>query len=105
MAGLLAGKVAAVTGGVSGIGRAIAIEYLRQGASVAVNHLGDQRSKDQFQSMLGEAPKGSRLIDVAGDIGKKETGQHFVETTVKEFGELNIFVANAGVSVFADFLT
>jgi L-rhamnose 1-dehydrogenase len=105
MAGLLAGKVAAVTGGVTGIGRAIALEYLRQGASVVVNHLGDDASKAHFQSMLKEAPQGSRLIDNAGDIGKRETGVRLVEDAVKEFGELNIFVANAGVSVFADFLT
>lgn len=105
MAGLLAGKVAAITGGVSGIGHAIAIEYLRQGAAVAVNHIGDARSKDQFASMLKEMPKGARLIDVAGDIGKKETGQKLVKAAVDEFGELKIFVANAGISVFADFLT
>jgi L-rhamnose 1-dehydrogenase len=105
MAGLLAGKVAAVTGGVTGIGRAITLEYLRQGAAVAVNHLGDEASKENFQSMLREAPEGARLIDSSGDIGKRETGQQLVEAAVKEFGELNIFVANAGVSVFADFLT
>jgi L-rhamnose 1-dehydrogenase len=105
MAGLLAGKVAAVTGGVTGIGRAITLEYLRQGAAVAVNHLGDNASKEHFQSMLREAPKGARLIEFGGDIGKQETGQKLVEAAVKEFGELNVFVANAGVSVFADFLT
>ena len=105
MAGLLVGKVAAITGGVSGIGRAIAIEYLRQGAAVAVNHLGDETSKTQLQSLRKELPDGARFLDVAGDIGKKETGRKLVEATVKEFGELNIFVANAGVSVFADFLT
>jgi L-rhamnose 1-dehydrogenase len=105
MAGLLAGKVAAVTGGVTGIGRAIALEFLRQGADVAVNHLGDQASKEHFQSMLREAPQGVRLIDFPGDIGKQETGQRLVEAVVREFGELNVFVANAGVSVFADFLT
>jgi L-rhamnose 1-dehydrogenase len=105
MAGLLAGKVAAVTGGVTGIGRAITLEYLRQGAAVAVNHLGDETSKNHFQSMLREAPKGARLIESSGDIGKQETGQRLVEAAVKEFGELNVFVANAGVSVFADFLT
>jgi L-rhamnose 1-dehydrogenase len=105
MSGLLAGKVAAVTGGVTGIGRAIALEYLRQGAAVVVNHIGDQTSTEHFQSMLREAPKGARLIEFPGDIGKRETGQQLVEAAVKEFNELNIFVANAGVSVFADFLT
>ena len=105
MAKLLAGKVAAITGGVSGIGRAIALEYLRQGAAVAVNHLGNETSKAQFKSMLQDAPKGSRLIDISGDIGQRDTGKRLVSETVKNFGELNVFVANAGVSVFHEFLT
>lgn len=105
MAQLLTGKVAIVTGGVTGIGRAIASEYLRQGAAVVVNHLGDGRSKEQFQEMLNTAGSGAKLIDIGGDIGKKATGQALVDAAVSEFGGLDIFVANAGVSVFADFLT
>ena len=104
MAGLLAGKVCAVTGGATGIGRAIALEYLRQGASVAVNHIGDESSQSHFRSMLREAPKDARLIDSSGDIGKRETGQRLVDTVVGEFGKLDVFVANAGVATFADFL-
>lgn len=52
MAALLAGKSCAVTGGVTGIGRAIVLEYVRQGASVAVNHLGDEKSKHHFKSVV-----------------------------------------------------
>lgn len=104
MAELLKGKVAAITGGVSGIGRAIALEYLRQGASVAVNHLGDEWSENHFKSMLVEAPKGSKLIAVGGDISKKETAVELVRKTVEEFGKLDIFVSNAGVCKFAEFL-
>ncbi|KIW06994.1 uncharacterized protein PV09_02650 [Verruconis gallopava] len=106
MAGLLAGKVCAITGGVTGIGRAIAIEYLRQGASVVVNHLGDSASESHFQEMLKQVPNDSKnkLIASSGDIGKKETGQKLVSDAVKAFGSLDVFVANAGVSVFADFL-
>lgn len=104
MAQLLAGKIAAITGGVSGIGRAIALEYIRQGASVAVNHLGDQWSKDNFESMRKEAGEGAKLIDVVGDISKKETGVKLIDETVKTWGNLDIFVSNAGVCKFADFL-
>ena len=68
-AALLAGKACAITGGVSGIGRAIAIEYLRQGGSVAVNHLGDAQSIDLFKSLKAEVPKDAPLIGVGGDIG------------------------------------
>jgi L-rhamnose 1-dehydrogenase len=102
---LLAGKVCAITGGVSGIGRAIAIEYLRQGGAVAVNHLGDQKSIELYKSLADEVPRHSKLIGVAGDIGKMETGRDFVKAAVSEFGALDVFVANAGVSIFHDFLT
>ena len=102
---LLAGKVCAITGGVSGIGRAIAIEYLRQGGAVAVNHLGDSNSIELYRTLAAEVPKHSKLIGFGGDIGKIETGRDFVKATVSAFGALDVFVANAGVSVFHDFLT
>ncbi|KAF2753170.1 NAD(P)-binding protein [Pseudovirgaria hyperparasitica] len=104
MTQLLAGKVAAITGGVTGIGRAIALEYLKQGASVCVNHLGDEASERQFESMVAENKSESPLIAVAGDISKKETALRLVQQTVDRFGKLNIFVSNAGVCQFAEFL-
>ena len=106
MAQLLSGKVAAITGAVTGIGRAIALEYLKHGASVAVNHFPDDRSASQFQEMKKEAGEGAKLVAVAGDISKPETGQALVKKAVDEFGgRLDIFVSNAGVCQFADFLT
>ncbi|PPJ57396.1 hypothetical protein CBER1_01394 [Cercospora berteroae] len=105
MSQLLAGKVAAITGGVTGIGRAIAIEFLRQGASVTVNHLGDASSQQHFETLQQEVPDKSKLLGISGDIGLKETGTSLVNATVSKFGQLNIFVANAGVSQFRDFLT
>src|ERR1700761_7400388 len=104
MAKLLEGKVAAITGAVTGIGRAIALGYLQQGASVAVNHLGDEASGNQFKSLVKEAQAGSRLIAVVGDISKPETAKRLVEQTVQSFGKLDIFVSNAGVCQFAEFL-
>jgi L-rhamnose 1-dehydrogenase len=104
MTTLLAGKVAAITGAVTGIGRAIALEYLRQGAAVAVNHYPDSKSDDQFKSMQEEAGPGAKLIAVPGDIAKPETGTDLVSKTVAEFGRLDIFVSNAGVCQFAEFL-
>ncbi|KAI4740635.1 NAD(P)-binding protein [Aureobasidium sp. EXF-12298] len=105
MTTLLAGKVAAITGAVTGIGRAIALEYLRQGAAVAVNHYPDSKSEDQFKSMQSEAGAGAKLIAVPGDIAKPETGTDFVSKTVAEFGRLDVFVSNAGVCQFAEFLS
>lgn len=105
MAALLAGKIAIVTGGVTGIGRAISLEFMRQGAAVAVNYLDDKSSRATYDSLAAEAPKGAKLIGVSGDIGKRETGTTLVKAVVAEFGGLDVFVANAGVSQFRDFLT
>lgn len=104
MAMLLEGKVAIVTGGVTGIGRAIALEYLRQGASVAVNHYPDSKSASQFGEMLKEAGQGAKLIAVPGDIAKPETSTELVEKTVENYGRLDVLVSNAGVCQFNEFL-
>jgi len=104
MAKLLEGKAAAITGAVTGIGRAIALGYLQQGASVAVNHLDDEGSENHFKSLVKEAQAGSRLIAVAGDISNPETAKRLVDETVRAFGKLDIFVSNAGVCQFAEFL-
>ena len=105
MAGLLAGKSAIVTGGVTGIGRAISLEFLRQGASVTVNHLGDAQSQEHLETLRAEAPDPQKVVGAAGDIGKQETGQFLVQVAVENFGGVDIFVANAGVSLFRDFLS
>jgi L-rhamnose 1-dehydrogenase len=89
---LLANKTAAITGGTTGIGRAIALEYIKESL---VSEAKAVKDKDE---------KAGRLIDVAGDISKPETGANLVEEAVKEFGRLDIFVSNAGVCQFAEFL-
>lgn len=105
MAQLLQGKVAAITGAVTGIGRAIAVDYLKHGARVAVNYFPDDKSTQQFEELKKEVSAGENLIGVAGDITKPETGQQLVKEAVAKFGKLDIFVSNAGVCQFADFLT
>ncbi|KAF2773383.1 NAD(P)-binding protein [Teratosphaeria nubilosa] len=102
---LLLGKSAAVTGGVTGIGRAIALEYMRHGAAVTVNHLDDPRSKQDFEKLRREAPQGAKLAAVGGDIGRRSTGLQLVEAAKANGGGIDIFVANAGVSEFRDFLS
>jgi len=108
---LLASKTAAITGGTTGIGRAIALEYIREGANVAVNHLNLPSDAHHKASLIAEAAairekdeKAGRLIEVEGDVTKPETGKNLVEVAVKEFGRLDIFVSNAGVCQFAEFL-
>jgi L-rhamnose 1-dehydrogenase len=101
----------AITGGTTGIGRAIALEYIRQGCNVAINHLNLPSDSHHKESLITEAatirekdPKAGRLIEVEGDVTKPETGKILVEEAVKEFGRLDIFVSNAGVCQFAEFL-
>lgn len=105
MTALLAGKSTIVTGGVTGIGRAIALGYLKNGATVTVNHLGDARSEEHWESLRKEAAADDRMIAVAGDIGKQETGRRIVEMATQKFGGVDAIVACAGVSQFRDFLT
>lgn len=105
MTQLLQGKATAITGAVTGIGRAIAVDYLKHGASVAVNYYPDPKSQKQFEELQKEVGDEARLIGLAGDITKPETGQEFVKKTVEKFGRLDVFVSNAGVCQFADFLT
>ncbi|KAJ8114574.1 hypothetical protein OPT61_g3587 [Boeremia exigua] len=105
MAQLLAGKSMAITGGVTGIGRAIVLGYLAHGANVAVNHLGDPRSSEQYQSLVKEASEGgSRLIEVPGDVGDPETGRKLVAAVVEKWGRLDVVVSNAGICEFKEFL-
>lgn len=112
---LLRGKTAAITGGTTGIGRAITLEYLRQGANVAVNHLGLAQDEKHRHSLLEEAesiakagtkdqPTG-QLIELAGDVTNPETGKALVSAAVKKWGGLDVFVANAGIFKAAEFLT
>ena len=102
---LLTGKVAIITGAVTGIGRAIALEYLRQGASVAVNYFPDARSEEDFKSLQQEAGQDAQLLGVPGDISLHVTATELVTKTVERFGKLDIFVSNAGVCKFAEFLS
>ncbi|CAK7219133.1 L-rhamnose-1-dehydrogenase [Sporothrix eucalyptigena] len=110
---LLVGKVAGITGGLTGIGRAIALDYIRHGAKVGINHLGGPGDEPHLKSFLEEAkvllPSGeaveSHVVTFAGDISKPETGRQFVQHIVSSFsGRLDVFVSNAGVCQFAEFL-
>ncbi|ETS74104.1 hypothetical protein PFICI_13970 [Pestalotiopsis fici W106-1] len=111
---ILAGKTACVTGGTTGIGRAITLEYLRQGCNVAVNHLGLSRDEslrkrlhEEAEALQHEGPKdvpAGRLIDIPGDITDPTTGTHLVAEAVKKWGGLDIFVANAGIFKACEFL-
>jgi NAD(P)-dependent dehydrogenase (short-subunit alcohol dehydrogenase family) len=92
--GRLAGKVAIVTGGDSGIGRATAILFAREGAKVAISHL-EEDDDAQFTAKQIEA-EGSEALIHRGDLGDPEVCADLVKQTVDKWGRLDVLVNNAG---------
>lgn len=91
--GKLRGKRALITGGDSGIGRAVAIAFAREGADLAVAYLNEHQDAEETRRLVEES--GSRCITVAGDIGDPQFCSRLVRQTVSELGGLDILVNNA----------
>ncbi len=89
----LQGKVALITGGDSGIGRAVAIAFAKEGADVAIIYLNEH--DDAKEAKLLVEKQGRRAVAIAGDIGDEAFCQQAVQQTVDEFGKLDILVNNA----------
>jgi len=92
--GRLAGRRALITGGDSGIGRAVAIAYAREGADVAIAHLPEEAEDAADTIALIEA-EGRRALDLSGDLRDEEFADRVVGDTVEAFGGLDIVVLNA----------
>jgi NAD(P)-dependent dehydrogenase (short-subunit alcohol dehydrogenase family) len=93
-AGKLEGKVALVTGADSGIGRAVAYLYAREGADVAIVHLPEeQRDADETRRAIEE--EGRKCLDLPGDLRDPKFCREVVERTVRELGHLDVLVSNA----------
>jgi NAD(P)-dependent dehydrogenase (short-subunit alcohol dehydrogenase family) len=93
-AGKLEDKVAIITGGDSGIGRAVAVLYAREGADVAIIYLPDEQSDaEETRSAIEE--EGRRALLIPGDVSDPEFCREAVEQAVEEFGRLDIVVNNA----------
>ena len=89
--GWLEGQVALVTGGGSGIGRAVVARFIEEGARVGVMERVATRA-DQLRSEFG-----GKVIGIAGDVARLADNQRAVAETVRAFGQLDVFVGNAGV--------
>jgi NAD(P)-dependent dehydrogenase (short-subunit alcohol dehydrogenase family) len=92
--GRLKGKVALITGADSGIGRAVAALFAREGADIAIAYLCEHEDAAKTKAIV-EA-EGRRAIVIAGDIGSKEFCEKVIKQTVDELGRLDILVNNAG---------
>jgi hypothetical protein len=93
--GKLQGRVAIITGGDSGIGRAVAIAFAKEGADIVLSFLPEeQMDADDTASVIERS--GARVVKVAGDIREIETIDKLVSTSDSQFGRLDILVNNAG---------
>jgi 3-oxoacyl-[acyl-carrier protein] reductase len=92
----LEGKIALVTGSSRGIGRSIAMDMAKEGASVIINY-----SKDMENSLITERKiieNGGYCKSIKADISKYEESKYLIETIINKFGRIDILVNNAGVS-------
>ncbi|WCT13256.1 SDR family oxidoreductase [Mucilaginibacter jinjuensis] len=94
-AGKLSGKVALITGGDSGIGRAVSIHFAEEGADIAIVYLDEDQDAETTKNLVEAA--GGKCLLIKGDVKKDSFCRNAVEKAVKEFGKLNILVNNAGM--------
>lgn len=91
--GKLRGKVAIITGGDSGIGRAVAVAFAKEGADCVVAYLNEHEDAEETRRLVEE--KGKRCLPLAGDVGDAAFCERLVERTMAEFGRLDVLVNNA----------
>ncbi|NKX51594.1 SDR family oxidoreductase [Arthrobacter deserti] len=91
--GKLKGKAAVITGGDSGIGRAVAFAFAREGADVVIPYLSEDEDARDTARLVEEA--GQRAVLVPGDLDTAEQCRQVVGTAVREFGKIDILVSNA----------
>ncbi len=98
----LVGKAAIVTGGDSGIGRAVAIAFAREGADVVISYLSEHEDAQETARWVEEA--GRRAVLVAGDVSEAEQCRAVVDACVREFGKVDVLVNNAAYQMSHDTL-
>jgi NAD(P)-dependent dehydrogenase (short-subunit alcohol dehydrogenase family) len=91
--GKLSRKVAFITGGDSGIGRAVAIAFAREGADLAIAYLDEHKDAEETQRLVEQ--EGRRCVLIPGDVGDHEHCRQAVAATLRELGRLDIVINNA----------
>src|SRR5690606_35802002 len=97
--GKLEGKVALITGGDSGIGRAVAVLYAREGADIALSFLSEE--EDAETTRLAVEDEGRRCLLLPGDVTREDECRRIVEAVVAAFGRIDILVNNAAFQYHA----
>jgi NAD(P)-dependent dehydrogenase (short-subunit alcohol dehydrogenase family) len=98
--GRLAGRKALITGGDSGIGRAVAIAFAKEGADVMISYLSEQEDANETVRQVEAA--GQKAVAVAGDIQDEAHCKELVQRAIDEFGQLDILVNNAAFQMSHD---
>src|SRR6478672_16245 len=95
--GRLTNKVAVITGGDSGIGRAVAIAYAREGADVVISYLSEHDDAKDTAQLIEQA--GRKAVLIAGDVSRPEHCRQIINQAVEEFGKIDILVSNAAYQI------
>jgi NAD(P)-dependent dehydrogenase (short-subunit alcohol dehydrogenase family) len=91
--GRLRDKVAVITGGDSGIGKAVAIAYAREGADVVISYLNEEEDAEETRKWVEDA--GRKAVLISGDVSDPAHCREIIDKTVQEFGKIDILVSNA----------
>jgi NAD(P)-dependent dehydrogenase (short-subunit alcohol dehydrogenase family) len=100
--GKLNGKKAIITGGDSGIGRAVAIAFAREGADILISYLNEEEDAKETAMLVEQA--GRQAVLLPGDISQEEHCVRIIETAVEQFGQIDILVNNAAFQMSRDSL-
>jgi NAD(P)-dependent dehydrogenase (short-subunit alcohol dehydrogenase family) len=99
--GRLEGKAAIITGGDSGIGRAVALAFAREGADVLISYLKEEEQDAQETAQVVEEV-GRKAVKVPGNIGEEAQCQAVVQRAVEEFGKIDVLVNNAAYQMYRE---
>lgn len=96
--GKLKGKVAIITGGDSGFGRAVAVAFAKEGANLAILYLNEDRDAEETKAYVEKL--GANCLLLPGDLREPSTAQSAVDRTIKRYGQLDVIVNNAAVQPY-----
>jgi NAD(P)-dependent dehydrogenase (short-subunit alcohol dehydrogenase family) len=100
-AGRLIGRKALITGGDSGIGRAVAIAFAREGADIVISHLPSEQIDADETIRLADCPD-RKIISIAGDLSDENFCQQLIDRAASELGGIDILVNNAAKQIYVD---